>query len=311
LTEKEPLLLVGSTPFSRRGFLMLLWIVVAFCAISALWYAGVALGLVTRSAGPALLGYTSGTTVLGYWCGVLGFAIIFFEMLLWPRKRGRGYRLGKARVWMWWHIWLGLACLPLAIVHSGFTYGGPLTGILMIVFLVVIGSGAWGLAMQQMIPRKLLEEIPAETIATQRHVVLHQLIAEAGALIESMQPDDEDDEHGGASVATRSAVYRASQIQAFYRNQIVPYLNSEGLGAGPLASRSRSVTLFADLRRGSAVELGEAVNRLEVICETRRQLDRQYRMYRMLHNWLLIHLPLSVTLSALLVVHLFYALKFW
>ena len=45
----------------------------------------------------------------GFAYGVAGGAIILFEMLLWPRKSlWRGWRLGRTKLWMTAHIWLGL-----------------------------------------------------------------------------------------------------------------------------------------------------------------------------------------------------------
>jgi len=183
----------------------------------------------------------------------------------------------------------------------------------MILFMLVIGSGAWGLAMQQIIPRKLLDEIPAETIATERHIVLMQLVGEANALVDSVRSDEDLEEEEVATVVVnvKPGVYRATQLVRFYRNQIVPYLKSECLGRGPLSTRGRAFNLFADLRRGADPVLEGTVNRLEAICETRRQLDRQYRLYYWLHNWLLVHLPLSIALTVVLFLHVGYALKYW
>ena len=47
--------------------------------------------------------------------GRLGGGIILFEMLLWPRKSlWRGWRLGRTKLWMTAHIWLGLLTTSLA-----------------------------------------------------------------------------------------------------------------------------------------------------------------------------------------------------
>jgi hypothetical protein len=53
-----------------------------------------------------------------------------------------------------------------------------------------------------------------------------------------------------------------------------------------------------------------AVTSLEGMCEQRRQMDAQARIHFWLHNWLWVHLPLSVALIVLMVIHAFYAIKF-
>ena len=46
------------------------------------------------------------------------------------------------------------------------------------------------------------------------------------------------------------------------------------------------------------------------LCESRRQLGEQERIHRWLHNWLYVHLPLSLALVILMFVHVWVALKF-
>ena len=302
-------MLVGGTPTARRAFLYLLGTIFVFCIAAALWYLGVAIGLVTRAPGAALFGYTNGTTTIGYYAGVAGFAVIIFEMLFWPRKYLRGYRLGRARLWLKLHIWLGLAVLPLAIIHSGFAYGGLLTGVIMMLFYAVIASGVWGLGLQQIIPQKLLDDIPQETIATERGVVIRSLLSEARGMVDRLNVLEVDTASGG--IIAPSVHYRSKQFSDFFRDQVVPYLEAPGTGPGVLASRSRSARLFDDIRSRAQEPLAGVAKRMEAICETRRQLDRQYNLYWWLHSWLCVHLPLSIALTGLLIVHVVYALKFW
>src|SRR6202035_4104613 len=96
--------------------------------------------------------FPSGSDGVGFVCGAIAGLIVLFEMLLWGRKKCRCRRrlfflipLGPARWWMFLHIWLGLLALPLAIVHSGFHFGGPLSAWVLALFLIVSASGVWGL----------------------------------------------------------------------------------------------------------------------------------------------------------------------
>ena len=49
-----------------------------------------------------------GSSRPGFVYGVVGGLIIVFELLLWPRKRVRSWRLGSAQSWLRAHVWLGL-----------------------------------------------------------------------------------------------------------------------------------------------------------------------------------------------------------
>jgi len=97
-------------------------------------------------------------------------------MLLWLRKKFRVVRVGRAKLWMKAHIWLGLLCVPLLVLHSGFRgWNLALAGILMAVLLIVIASGVWGLALQQILPTIMLDEIPPRRSGRRSIDVLRQL----------------------------------------------------------------------------------------------------------------------------------------
>src|SRR4051794_34216565 len=68
----------------------------------------------------ALGRWAGGGSRSGFAFGVLGGLIIVFEMLLVVRKKLRALRLGRTKVWMAAHIWLGLLTVPLIVLHSGF-----------------------------------------------------------------------------------------------------------------------------------------------------------------------------------------------
>jgi hypothetical protein len=125
-----------------------------------------------------------GGSPAGLACGVVAGLIILFEMLLWPRKALRRFRIIlPTKHWMAAHIWFGLACLPIAWAHCGYHWGGHFTTILMVILLLVIVSGAYGLLMQNVIPRWMLKNLPAETITSQIDYVSQQSVADLRMLL--------------------------------------------------------------------------------------------------------------------------------
>jgi hypothetical protein len=52
------------------------------------------------------------------------------------------------------------------------------------------------------------------------------------------------------------------------------------------------------------------IDDLENICEEKRQLDKQSRLHKILHGWLLVHVPLSYALILLGAWHAIVALRF-
>lgn len=266
--------------------------------------------------------------------GILGGLIILFELLLWPRKRVRSWRLGSAQTWLRAHVWLGLLCLPLVLMHARLLVIGGLFNIaLMAAFLVVIASGIWGLWLQQFLPGMLLDEVPAETIREQIDHVAAREAADVGRLVRAVceplgesEADDGGEEFAvvtgframtgiqGRVVETLpvySMIPGSREISRRFRDEIRPFLLAGAAGGSLLAGRRQSEAFFAALRAGSPADAGGVIDRLEQACEHRRQFDLQARLHDRLHGWLLVHVPLSIVLGVLLAAHVPIALWYW
>jgi hypothetical protein len=301
------------------------------------WIIGVSAALLLTAGWYAVEAWRAGElpgggSLPGFTFGVAGAVIILFEFLLWPRKHVRIKRLGSAQAWLRAHIWLGLLVLPILIFHSGFRLGGSLSMVLMVLLIIVIVSGVVGLVLQQILPRRLLELVPQETIPTQIPRVRLQLHEEAAELVEvacgTAKPAAKKENGepilsylpaGVARMTIRPAARPAAKptgvapdaqpLRMFHDSLIAPYLQSGG--RTPLRSTSQSVVLFQDLRDILEPALHPTVDALEELCERRRQYDEQARLQFWLHSWLCIHLPLSAALVVLMFVHAFYAIKYW
>ncbi len=244
---------------------------------------------------------------LGVFCGVVGGAIVFFEMLILPRKWYRGKRLGRTRAWLYVHVWMGLICLPIILVHAGFGFGGPLTKVTLILFLLVTASGIWGLIMQQWIPQKMLQEIPGETVASQIDRLGDYHANEAQRLISALVTVPPEAESAEPVVSGPLA----NELVAFRDDILLPYLRDGDYSRSPLASPSDAVLRFARLREAVPEGARLTLDRLQELADLRRRWDAQTRLNIWLHNWLLLHLPLSVGMFSLMILHAIRALKYW
>jgi hypothetical protein len=98
-------------------------------------------------------------------------------------------------------------------------------------------------------------------------------------------------------------------LREFYTREMRPFLERP-TRAHPLADPMLAAASFGKLRPLVPAALQGAVLDLENLCEEERQLLRQERMHRLLHGWLIVHVPLSFVLMALAVVHIVMALRF-
>jgi hypothetical protein len=270
----------------------------------------------------------NGGTVAGLVYGSIAFAFMLFAGLLGARKKVPVWRVGRAQAWMRGHLWLGFLSFPLIFFHSGFRFGVGLTKGLMWLFVVVFVSGIVGAVLQHFMPRLTTQRIPLETIYEQIGRVRSQLVAEAQTLVEeasaalagSVSQATEEQRAASASAGTIGGLTVASglqvdegasvQLQEFFRREMQPYIAQSGSKGMALADRNRSHSMFQQLRVLLPPNLHPSVDDLENICEEKRELDQQVQYHRILHAWLLVHIPASYALLLLGTVHAVMALRY-
>ena len=87
----------------------------------------------------------NGGTWLGYTLGGIGAALILWLTALGVRKRSYSSSLGTLRGWTSAHVYLGLALIVVATLHTGFQFGWNLHTLCYALMLIVIGSGIFGM----------------------------------------------------------------------------------------------------------------------------------------------------------------------
>jgi hypothetical protein len=245
-----------------------------------------------------------GGSALGLTFGIAGYGLMLYAGLLGARKKIPVWRIGRAQTWMRGHIWMGLLSLPLILFHGGFAFRGPLTTVLMWLFFIVIGSGLLGALIQHYIPRMMTSRVPMETIYEEIPHVRAQLCQEADQLVATV--------YGAGDVSTLRDIEQEDRahFREIYLGKVRPFLADPDAKEVELADPRRSAEVFESLRRIVAASVHPVLNDLENICEEEYQLSRQVRIYRWLHAWLLVHVPLSIALLALAAVHAVMALRY-
>ena len=100
------------------------------------------------------------------------------------------------------------------------------------------------------------------------------------------------------------------EFDRFFSQQVSPYLMHEQSKGSPLRNREQSREEFDNFRRGFPEPAWKPISAIEEICEEKRQLDHQARLHRVLHAWLLVHLPLSAGLILLAIIHAIGAVRY-
>ena len=247
-----------------------------------------------------------GSSPLGLTFGVTAAAIFVFATALGVRRRRPTLKIGRMQTWLRAHIWFSVLTIPLVMMHAGFSVGGPMTRLMLVVYAIVMGSGFFGLLVQQVVPRLMKERVPLETIFEQIPHIRGHLLASALAQREALVPGPAPVaiESAAAAVALESGQGEANErLASFLDEQALPYLAAARGERLPLGDQRVAEDAFGTLKVSVAVGFHPQIEELHRWCNERRQLDLQTRLHHWLHGWLFVHVPATLVLLGLVAWH--------
>lgn len=279
--------------------------------------------------------------------GLAGLIMLYLTSYVFRKLEGFKvyYALFPTKYWLVQHVWLGLLTVPLVLVHAKYLTlplalfdsryvwrMGPLPLALVLVHFLVVGSGIWGLIVQYRIPRRMLEDIPDETIQAQVPDLVEQMTAEAELLVLATCGPGRDPKQWEKRLTKHRELLKdvragrgtgllkelpivpipgTESLQIYFDKMIVHYLTDKDRRKLKLHQRARREREFADLRERLDPKAHPVVKALEDLCERRHQLDEQTRLHRWLHAWVSVHLVATIALILLLVWHVITAVYYW
>jgi hypothetical protein len=289
-------------------------------------------------------GYVNvGATPLGLIFGSISFGIFIFAGLLGLRKKVPLWRVGTVQRWLRAHIWLTLLTIPLVILHTGFRLGGPMTTLLVTLYVIVMISGIYGLTLQHYLPRLMNERLSTETVSEQIPFIRAQLCEaaemmrvrlapiEAASDAKSTRPSlvaSAEEQAGNRTahlLSTPTAIkpmtnaFEAAPLEPgdpvsevvladFIDRQVLPYLRAGNSNRRRLGNPRYSEDIFRMVKLRVAAEYSPHIEEIQAWCDQRRMLDVQTRLQHWLHGWLFIHVPLSYLLIFMTAWHAFVTL---
>ena len=256
-----------------------------------------------------------GGTAIGLIFGSVALGLMLFAAMLSVRKRFPIWRIGRAKIWMRAHLWLGFLALPMVLFHAAFHARGALTAVLMVLMVVVVASGVFGAWLQHTLPTRIFREVPFETIYDQIPVIRRQLVAEAEGHAADVTQRMAPATGPGATVVDTlmdlpTMENEIENFRQFFDNGVLPYLHRQGGRGSRFTNQDWVHGRFEELRRAFLPAAWTPLTAIEEICEEKRQLDRQRVLHQWLHGWLMVHLPISAALILLAIVHAIGALRY-
>jgi len=267
--------------------------------------------------------HTVGAKPLGLFFGTVAFLIFLFASALGIRKKKRIWRIGNVQLWLKAHIWLTIFTIPLVLFHCGFHIGGPHTTILFWLYVVVMVSGFWGIAMQHFLPRIMMERIPREFVYEQipnvRATIFEAAINYKRQLEERLKVEAAAKLPVPASVAETQTTSRGTMLAVdpsirvmldFLNDDALPFLANSSATRTRLADARGADDVLRLLRLNVSDTYRTQVDEIREWCNDHRMMAKQERLHHWLHAWLIIHVPVSFILIIWTAWHMYLTLTY-
>jgi len=255
---------------------------VAAMALIGLGYAAAVTGL---DLDPAASG------LLGHGLGIAGFVLMLMTETLYSlRKRSRQARWGRTSSWLRFHIFTGLVGPFMVLFHTAWRYNG-LAGVVMLLTLVVVGSGFVGRYIYTAVPRT----------ADGAELEVAELEAQIAAAEAELQ------RHLAASPEAAAAVERLASPLRPAGSGLLLMLGHTFMDWGYRLEAWRERRRWSAAARGQTHELARLLGRRRAL---QRQVSSLVAARRALATWHAVHIPLGVALFTAALVHITGALYY-
>lgn len=251
-------------------------------ALAILLLAGLANLILGEMAPGNTWGVAYGTAAAVLMIGVAGFGVRR-RMMHTALRLG----LGRSRQWLYFHLYGGLLFLLLMLMHTGFQLPEGVLGWWIWLLAVWTGlTGLLGLALQQWIPKALGSGLSLEV----HYDRIPTLLAELRDRAEDLAAAGSDPVR---QLHTRKVAPELAAPTRRWRYFIDP--------TGSIHARLRDFEYLRGLLgAGEAAE----VEQLEGLYRTKLEMDAHYTLQWALRSWLYLHVPISLVLVAIVLIHI-------
>ncbi|THD37681.1 MAG: hypothetical protein E7773_01440 [Sphingomonas sp.] len=231
----------------------------------------------------------SGGTAYGYILGTIGALLILWLTALGIRKRAMTPGAWSLKAWTSAHVYLGLALIVIATLHTGFQFGWNVHTLAYALMLLVIVSGFVGVVLYATLPR-LLSDNRGERTETQMVVELRTLDSQLHDAAQSL------DGHHAALV--RAALADDPFAAGFWQRLA---------GRFPRGATRDALDVFRRDRIDAEPVIGLLDRRAAMLVRMRRHM----RLKAALEGWLYVHVPTTFALIAALTAHIVAVFFYW
>ena len=237
----------------------------------------------------------NGATLVGLIYGIISFVAVLLLMYYGMRKRSYTAKHWSLRAWLSFHVYIGTMTLLLVPLHAGFKFGFDIHTLAYVLLVMVVGSGIVGAALYLLLPRRFepFGEELTYPMGQSTDEELRKIIRQMRAL----------------------AIDKSQEFADACQTEIEYGIPKRHVGWGLLWRKSATAALVATqieafqdyLQHIPEVE-HEAFQNLARLATQKRDLEHrmvaQMRLQNLLEAWLYIHLPVSLVMFVVVIIHI-------
>lgn len=250
----------------------------------------------------------NGGTWLGYTLGTLGALLIVWLTWFGVRKRRYASAVGTLQGWLSAHVYLGIALLMVVLLHAGFQVGWNIHSLALLLMVLVIVSGVYGVFIYMKYPERLSDNRGGAS----RSELLDQLAdidRRSQRVAEKLSDDYRELVTSGVQrTALGSTLWQRLRKEDNSRVQI-----DGQIVANP--GQEAAMDWLAEQQSRADASAATTIAELSALLRNKRQLLRQVsedlRLQASIEIWLYAHVPLSAGLLMALAAHIVTVFLYW
>lgn len=255
------------------------------------------------------IGGRDGSTAVGYALGGLSAFLVLYLSWLGIRKRRFRSSKGLRRDVVSAHVYLGLALIFTATLHSGFEFEWSIHTLGYVLLLLVVGSGIFGISAYASLPDVISRNLSENIVEKKRFDASN---------LEQLEVDIEDiDRRLERSMGFLPDVFRAPVQNSLENTRLGGGLFSILSGSSRRCATAKALLdvrdlidrgHFSDEERRRLVDVVQDLARKREVAACIRR-DGRYRA--LLKIWLWIHVPLTSALLLTITAHVILVFFYW
>jgi hypothetical protein len=255
----------------------------------------------------------NGGTVLGYTLGTTGALMILWFTWFGVRKRRYASTLGTVQGWLSAHVYLGMTLVVIVLLHTGFQFGYNVHTLALVLMLLVVSSGLYGVFIYIRYPERLSENRDG----TNRSELFDQLedIDRRSKRIAETLPQEFQELVSSSIGRTLIGGSVWSRLRGHDRSQVVLKRGSDFEVVANAGQEAALDWLAEQQSRSSESQAAAKIGELSALIRNKRRLLRKLtedmRLQARLEVWLYAHVPLTAGLLMALLVHIVTVFMYW